>query len=245
MSDTSLISSVTDAQATDTGTDDKTVNTDAPAGDGAADVKSVADTLYPDADEKPAEGDEKPAEGDKDDKDDKDKDDKDDGAKEPGEPLDLSEVEFDLPEGMELNAEALTDLGALAGELNLSVEEASKFTPIGVKLIEHAFTKQQEAYAVTRSEWRDTVLADKEIGGVDDKAQQAKLAIADKGLSAIGSPELRTLLNETGLGDNPEVIRAFYKAGLAASEDVVENGGSGDTAKGGLDAMYPTMTDKK
>lgn len=160
------------------------------------------------------------------------------------EPLDLSDVKVDLPEGVTLNKEVLGELGKIAGELKLSKEDATKFVPLGAKLIESAMEKQQAAFKETRKEWVDQVYADKEIGGHDDKTRKQKLAIASKGLEKFGSKDLRSLLNDTGLGDHPEVIRMLYRVGLVASEDSIETGGSGDTGSS-LDALYPSMAAKK
>lgn len=273
MSDTSLISSGTASQTpSNTAEETPAENTtpETPEGGELADKIYDHETSGEKKDPKPednkSEGDK--AENDKDDKSegdkakdkddkpeddkskDKEKDDKKEGEDEDdkddkkGEPLDLSDIDVELPEGMELNQEAMGDLGTLAGELGLDKETATKFVPIGVKLIESAMNKQQEQYQQTRSEWAEQVAVDKEIGGADEAARKEKLAIASKGLDAIGTPELRTLLDATGLGDNPEVIRAFYKAGLAASEDSIETGGSGNTTDS-LDALYPTMDGKK
>lgn len=158
-------------------------------------------------------------------------------------PLDLSDVTVELPDGMALNANLLKELGTVAGELGLSKENAQKFLPIGVKMAESFALKQQEVYAQTRQTWRDQVAADKDIGGADDKARTANLALASKGLEAYGSKELRTLLDESGIGDHPEVIRLFHKLGKTASEDKVEGGGSG-TRKDPLGALYPSMAQK-
>jgi hypothetical protein len=45
------------------------------------------------------------------------------------------------------------------------------------------------------------------------------LSVAKKALDAFGSPELRVLLEQSGLGNNPEVIRFMFRAGKAISED--------------------------
>jgi hypothetical protein len=57
---------------------------------------------------------------------------------------------------------------------------------------------------------------DKEFGG--DKLSE-NLGVAKKALDAFGTAELRSLLNQSGLGDHPEVIRFMYRAGKAISED--------------------------
>ena len=79
---------------------------------------------------------------------------------------------------------------------------------------------------------------DKEIGG--EKFTE-NLALARKALESFGTPELQDVLNMTGLGNHPEVIRAFYKAGKAISEDRfipgTPKGAEMDMAK----RMFPTM----
>lgn len=125
--------------------------------------------------------------------------------------------EFKAPEGSTLNEATMADFSTVARELNLTNEAAQK-------LIDHMAPKiaQQNAEAFqkqlteARTAWQTSVKADKEFGG--DKLTE-NLSVAKKALDAFGSPELRTLLETTGLGDNPEIIRAFYRAGKAMSED--------------------------
>lgn len=64
--------------------------------------------------------------------------------------------------------------------------------------------------------WADQVKADKDIGGTkfDDT-----MAVAAKARDAFGGPELTNLLNKTGLGNHPALIKAFAKAGRAISAD--------------------------
>jgi hypothetical protein len=58
-------------------------------------------------------------------------------------------------------------------------------------------------------------------------------------MDAFATPELRTLLNESGLGNHPEIIRAFYRAGKAISEDGFVAGGHKATDKGDAKRLYP------
>jgi len=78
--------------------------------------------------------------------------------------------------------------------------------------------------------WVTSSTADKEFGG--DKLHE-NLATAKKARDAFGTPELTTLLNKTGLGNHPEVIRVFYRAGLAISEDRLVVGNKGNQPKQG------------
>jgi hypothetical protein len=119
---------------------------------------------------------------------------------------------FQLPEGVTADEELLGEFKATAKELGLSQEGAQKLASLQVK----AFAKQQEAMATTRTQWAEQSKTDKEFGG---EALQENLGVAKKALDAFASPDLRKLLNESGLGNHPEVIRHFVRVGKAISED--------------------------
>lgn len=125
---------------------------------------------------------------------------------------------FTAPEGVEFDEEVLTEFQAIGKELNLPQEQAQKVVDLGVKLTQKWAEQQAENVAALRQEWVDTAKADKEFGG--DKLPES-LATAKKALDAFGTPELRELLDTYALGDNPEVIRFFVRAGKAISEDTL------------------------
>lgn len=92
-------------------------------------------------------------------------------------------------------------------------------------------------------EWRAAsekeLRADKEFGGENyDK----NFAIAVKGLEAIGSPELRELLETTGIGNSPVLVRAFHKVGqLVADAPIATAAQPAQSAKSAAARMYPNM----
>jgi hypothetical protein len=96
--------------------------------------------------------------------------------------------------------------------------------------------KQQSIVAEARETWANEAKADKELGG--EKFDE-NLAVAKGALKAFGTPELTQLLNESGLGNHPEVLRMFYRAGKAISEDSVLLGTSGNNAPDPAKRMYP------
>jgi len=65
--------------------------------------------------------------------------------------------------------------------------------------------------------------------------------VARKALETFGTPELRDVLNMTGMGNHPEVIRAFYKAGKAISEDRFVQGNPRGAEPDMAKRMFPTM----
>lgn len=146
--------------------------------------------------------------------------------------------DFAAPEGVALDTELVGDLKTLAKELNLSQADAQRVADLGPKLMQKLQGQQTEALAQARQAWADAAKADKEIGG-DGFAEN--LAVAKKALEAFGTPELRSLLNESGIGNNPEVIRFMVRAGKAISPDTFVPGGQRTGSTDPAKTMFPNM----
>lgn len=130
--------------------------------------------------------------------------------------------EFTAAEGVELDTEALKDFEPLARELNLNQEQAQKLVDMyGTKLLPMVQKQQAEAWQKQTEGWAESVKADKEIGG--DKLN-SNLSAAQRALDQFGTPELKEYLNGTGLGNHPELVKAFIKIGKAMSEDNMVTG---------------------
>lgn len=138
------------------------------------------------------------------------------GEEKPAQKAAPEKYEFKAPEGVQLDSELLGEFEGVARELDLSQEDAQKVADIGAKLAQKFQTRQAEVVQEARTEWAKQTAADKEIGGT---ALAENVATAEKALATFGSPQLRALLKETGLGNHPEVVRAFVKVGKAISED--------------------------
>jgi hypothetical protein len=148
-------------------------------------------------------------------------------------------TDFSLPQGVSLQPDFLDDVKAMAKGMNLPQAEAQKIVDIGAKYAAQA----NEAIARQVSEWGDAAKSDKEIGGDkwDSSLQTAKTA-----LSELGTPALKELLNKTGLGNHPDVIRFFVNAGKLVSQGrVVQGDGKGQPSGPGMNALasklYPTQ----
>lgn len=84
--------------------------------------------------------------------------------------------------------------------------------------------------------WAGDLRKDAEFGG---EKYDANVATAVKGLEAVGSPELRKMLDETGLGSHPDVVRAFWKVGQMVADTAVVTGQTGtSTRRSFADALY-------
>lgn len=144
--------------------------------------------------------------------------------------------DFKMPEGVELDGDAAKEFSVLAKELKLDNATAQRVADIAVKMQQ----KQAERTAETVKGWADTSKADKEFGG--DNLQQ-NLAVAQKAIDTFGSSELKAMLQSSGLGNHPELIRFAFKAGKAISEDgFIKAGARSATPSASLEKrLYPDM----
>lgn len=144
--------------------------------------------------------------------------------------------EFATPEGMQFDDAVVGAFSEAAKDLNLSQEAAQKILD---KVGPVMAAQQNEALQAASTEWAEASKTDKEFGG--DKLNE-NLAVAKKAMDQFASPELRTLLNESALGNNPEVIRMFYRVGKAISEDgFVVGGNAKNSEQTTAQRLYPNM----
>lgn len=146
-------------------------------------------------------------------------------------------ADFDLPEGIELDEALLAEASPLFKELNLTQEQAQKLVDFQVKQVEAGRQSQVDAFNQLMQDWVDQSRNDKEFGG--DKFEES-VKIAMSAVNKFGTPELKQLLNEHGVGNHPEVIRFMVKVGKLTHEDVP--GGTGQNVSPALDrvsALYP------
>lgn len=144
--------------------------------------------------------------------------------------------EFKAPEGASFDDAVIKAYSEVAKELNLPQESAQKVLD---KVAPVLAQRQAEQIQAAQTEWANTSKSDAEFGG--EKLDE-NLGIAKKALETFGTPELGKLLNESGLGNHPEVIRLLYRAGKAISEDsFVGSGKAAKAEKSIAQRMYPNM----
>jgi len=150
----------------------------------------------------------------------------------------LEYTDFEIPEGVVIDGESLNEFKDIAKGMGLKQDQAQALTDIAVKLSAKWSEAQQTEKAEKINGWLNATKADKELGG--DKLNE-NLAISKRALDAFATPELIITLNETGLGNHPELIRAFYKIGQQLSEDNYVVGGNSTTSsdKTFAQKLYP------
>lgn len=128
---------------------------------------------------------------------------------------------FQYPDGYEVDEAALAEFTGVVKALNLTQAQAQQLIDFDAQRYTVAAQQADAQMTNLRAQWKSEIAADAEIGGA--KYDQSMVAVA-KTIDAFGSPTLRTFLNESGLGDHPEVVRLLAKVGDAISEDRLVSG---------------------
>lgn len=145
--------------------------------------------------------------------------------------------DFKLPDGFQAEPEALKGFQQTAKELNLSQEQAQKLIEFQAQHVAKLQEQQAATWTDLREGWKKESL--KVLGPKSDES----LALVARSRDRFSSPELNKLLNESGLGDHPAVIKHFIELGKQISEDTVVDGkpASGNTNKTIAEILYPNL----
>ncbi|WGL97361.1 peptidase [Arsenophonus sp. aPb] len=127
--------------------------------------------------------------------------------------------DFKVSEGQQLDVTAVKEFEPIARELDLSNEQAQKLVDLyGAKIMPQVIKQQAEQWQQQIDSWVKTVNEDQQLGSVES------INHAQKALKKFGSPDLKQYLNDTGLGNHPELIRVFANIGQAMAEDSMVTG---------------------
>ena len=150
--------------------------------------------------------------------------------------------EFKIPEGMEMDTATLELFSPIFKELGLTTEKAQKLVDPYVTLIQSQADKTRSdslnEFKQIVDGWKAETM--ESLGADADQ----KLALCARAINKFGSPELRTALKETGVGNHKEFVSFMMKVGETVTEDTLVDpetprlpgSGSVDPRK-----LYPTM----
>ena len=144
-------------------------------------------------------------------------------------------ADFEVPEGIEIPEALGSQFREAAKGMNLTQEQAQQLISLQS---EHALKQQQAAqdkFMEQVQAWEAQVKEDKEFGG--SKLEQT-LATATRALDKYGTPELKDLLNSSGLGNHPEMVRFVARVGQSVSEDSLEVGSQPSGNKSRAEILY-------
>ncbi len=136
------------------------------------------------------------------------------------------------PEDVSLSPQAQEDFLALTRELELPISTAQKLVDFEagyMRAAQQAAQAQQEAWA-------------EEIKQIYGPHWEEEVSRAVRAADVFGGPQLRALLEESGLGNHPVIVRTFNGIGKRISEDNTPLGQAAATGdKTFAEAMYGTL----
>lgn len=144
--------------------------------------------------------------------------------------------DFSMPEGVELDTAALEKAVPVFQELGLNQEQAQKLVDLQASMVQEGLQKQADASTQWIEDLQTQTKNDPELGG--DKFDE-NMGIARQGMEAYGNAEFKELMDSSGLGNHPEVIRFMWKLGQNIKNDVPDAGQVTNEKQDRVSLMYP------
>ena len=141
---------------------------------------------------------------------------------------------FDLPDDFDMNEDTLGEYHTFAKENNLTQEQAQR----GVDMVAQMKQAEMNQWVEQQKSWVENAKQDAEYGG--EKFEE-NIAVAVKARDSFGTSEFNEMLDSSGLGNHPEMIRFLNRVGKAISEDSVVVGGNSTSALSREAVLYPSM----
>lgn len=116
------------------------------------------------------------------------------------------------------NVTELETFKNLASEWKLAAEQVKKLQAFSDEIAQHAAQQAQEAKRAQTVAWAHQTRA------LYGAGLEREIGFALRAADTFGGPELRQLLEETGLGNHPVVIRTLSGIGRTISEDASTGG---------------------
>lgn len=135
----------------------------------------------------------------------------------PKSPVVPEKYDLKLPEGATLDQKAIDEISAFAKEKGLSQEAAQAVLEREHSLISGLQQKAEQEWQAKKDQWLKDATGDKEFGGDNLKLSAEVAHRALKRFDSTG--KLAEMLETSGFGNHPEVIRFMWKIGQAMSED--------------------------
>ncbi len=125
------------------------------------------------------------------------------------------------PEGSKLESKHVDAVKEYAKSLGMNAAQTKQLLERDAKIISDHEARFQSDLKEKANSWHDATMADPEVGGSNfDRS----VADCNRAINRFGSPAFKKAMNESGLGNHPEVVRVFARIGRSMSEDSVING---------------------
>ena len=147
--------------------------------------------------------------------------------------------EIVTPEGYDqIDTGLVEQFTPIAKECGLTNEQAQKLANLYGKQLMQTNELQEQAFFEQRKAWVNELKSDPEFGAGNDDTFKSSVGKAQLALKQFGSPELSQYLEQSGLGDNVYLVKAFAKIGAALGEDGFVDGNGGGNSKRAADILF-------
>jgi hypothetical protein len=163
--------------------------------------------------------------------------------------------EGDAAQQIEIDTALLEAVSPTLKEAGLTQAQLDKLAPTVLELEQRFQERNAEAYATMKADWAKQVKDDPEIGGkkLPETLQNVAKALDNFGSKSVKDKDgnetdsFRLLLNQSGLGNHPVMVRMFAKIGEAVGEDgTLPRGDRGHgQPKDRLEVLYPDDVPKQ
>jgi hypothetical protein len=149
------------------------------------------------------------------------------GVKPEGAPV---KYDFKLPEGYQIDSkERFAKFEAVLRKADIKPEVAQELVDIAIENGKSAEEAKAAESAKVKTEWLAALKSDPEIGGQN---YDATVQYAKRAMKEFANEKFVKFLNDTGFGDNPEMVRAFARIGKKMGEDKFVEGKPSGTPEG-------------
>lgn len=148
----------------------------------------------------------------------------------PAEPTPLtaeSYADLKLPEGLTVDDTLFTEFKTTAAELGIAPDKAPALLNLFNKALgeqNRAVTEAMTSFSNAQTAWTNEINAMPEFQG--DRRTQS-LAVLGRVMDEFGSPEVRTVLETTGAGNHPGLVKMLLGMASALVEDSPTSNGTG------------------
>jgi len=147
--------------------------------------------------------------------------------------------EFALPDGFERDDKQIEEASVMFKDMGLSQENAQKLVDFNAAALGKLAEAQAEAWETLSDEWAKASKDDKDFGGT--KFNDSMVGIK-QARDHFGNDKFMEMLDVTGVGNHPEMLRFMHKVGSAIKDDAILHGGSaGGEQKTQAEIMFPGM----
>lgn len=147
-----------------------------------------------------------------------------------------AKLELKLPEDSLLDDAEVARIAEYAKKRGLTQEQAQEIIEMESQTLAKFREDQINHLKKQSEEWKANLLSDKEFGG---EAFKANAELAKRAAQKFATPDFIKTLEETGLGNHPELVKMFYRIGKAMSDDsFVKPGAQAASKKDIAEVLY-------